>query len=86
MQSITQFLSEEQDEAAVRKILPKVTELLTKEEVIEYVAVQKKLVVNISPDAIVLTNRRYIVVRPGLFGMQFQDSKTSRGPKCRTCT
>lgn len=73
MQPISQFLSEEQDESAVRKILPKVSELLTKDEVIEYIAVQKKLVVNISPDAIVLTNKRFIFVQPGLFGMQFQD-------------
>lgn len=73
MQSINQFLSEEQDEAAVRKIVPKVSELLTKEEAIEYVAVQKKLVVNISPDAVVLTNKRIIFVQPSLFGMKFQD-------------
>jgi ribosomal protein S19 len=73
VQSVSQFLSEEQDEAAVRKILPKVSELLTKDEAIEYIAVQKKLVVNISPDAIVLTNKRFILVQPSLFGMQFQD-------------
>lgn len=73
MQSINQFLSDEQDEGAVRKILPKVSELLTKDESIEYIAVQKKLVVNISPDAIVLTNKRLIMVQPSLFGMQFQD-------------
>lgn len=73
MQSISQFLSEEQDEAAVRKIIPKVSELLTKEEAIEYIAVQKKLVVNISPDAVVLTNKRIVFVQPGLFGMKFQD-------------
>jgi len=73
MQSVSQFLSEEQDEAAIRKILPKVSELLTKDETIEYIAVQKKLVVNISPDAIVLTNKRFILVQPSLFGMQFQD-------------
>jgi hypothetical protein len=73
MQSISQFLSEEQDEVAVRKILPKITELLTKEEAIDYIAVQKKLVVNISPDAVVLTNKRIIFVQPSLFGMKFQD-------------
>jgi hypothetical protein len=73
MQVISQFLTEEQDEAAVRKILPKVSELMTKDETIEYIAVQKKLVINISPDAIVLTNKRFILVRPSLFGMQFQD-------------
>ena len=73
MQSISQFLSEEQDEAAVRKILPKISELLTKDETIEYIAVQKKLVINISPDAVVLTNKRLIFVQPSLFGMKFQD-------------
>lgn len=67
------FLSEEQDAESVRKILPKVFELLTKDEFIEYVAVQKKLVVNISPDAVVLTNKRIIFVQPSLFGMKFQD-------------
>ncbi len=73
MQSINQFLSEEQDEASVRNIVPKVSELLTKDEAMEYIAVQKKLVVNISPDAVVLTNKRIIFVQPSLFGMKFQD-------------
>jgi hypothetical protein len=73
MQQISKFLSDEQDEGAVRKILPKVAELLTKEEAIEYIAVQKKPVLNISPDAVVLTNRRFIVVRPRLLGLSFQD-------------
>ncbi|MGY1459011.1 PH domain-containing protein [Luteimonas sp. A534] len=73
MQSIKQFLSDEQDESAVRKILPKVSELLTKDETVEYIAVQKKLVVNLSPDAIVLTNKRFILVQPSMFGMKFQD-------------
>ena len=73
MQHISKFISEEQDESAIRKILPKVSELLTKDETIEYIAVQKKIVVNISPDAIVLTNKRFIFVQPSLFGMKFQD-------------
>ncbi|MEN1928444.1 PH domain-containing protein [Luteimonas sp. MJ250] len=73
MQSISQFLSDEQDETAVRKILPKVSELLTKDEAVEYIAVQKKFVVNISPDAIVLTNKRFVLVQPSMFGMKFQD-------------
>lgn len=73
MELMTQFLTDEQDEAAVRKILPKVSELLTKDELIEYIAVQKKLVMNLSPDAVVLTNRRFILVRPKMLGMTFQD-------------
>ena len=73
MVSLDAFLCEEQDESAVRRILPKVGELLTKDETVEYIAVQKKLIINLSPDAIVLTNKRFIVVKPGLMGMQFRD-------------
>ncbi len=70
---LSDLLKDDQDEDAVRKILPKVTELLTKEEVVEYIAVQKKMVINLSPDAIVLTNRRFFIVRPKMMGMTFQD-------------
>jgi hypothetical protein len=73
LKTIADLLSDEQDEAAVRKILPKVQELLTLEESVEYIAVQKKLVVNLSPDAVVLTNKRFILVKPGLMGMRFHD-------------
>lgn len=73
MKPIQELLADEQDEAAVRKMLPKVNELLTRDETIEYIAVQKKLVVNISPDAIVLTNRRFILVQPKMLGMSFVD-------------
>ncbi|GAB3340813.1 hypothetical protein GCM10027359_19230 [Marilutibacter aestuarii] len=70
---ISDFLTDDQDEAAVRKLVPKISELLTKDEAIEYIAVQKKLVMNLTPDAIVLTNRRFIAVRPKMLGMTFQD-------------
>jgi hypothetical protein len=70
---ISRFIGEEQDEGFVRKIVDKVADLLTAEERIEYVAVQKNLVVTISPDAIVLTGRRFILVKPGLLGMTFHD-------------
>lgn len=73
VKAITELLSDEQDEASVRKILPKVEELITKDEEIEYIAVQKKLVLNLSPDAIVLTNKRFILVQPSLMGMKFRD-------------
>ncbi|MCF5974177.1 PH domain-containing protein, partial [Xanthomonas perforans] len=33
----------------------------------------KKMVMNLSPDAVVLTNRRFIVVYPKLLGMTFRD-------------
>ncbi len=56
------ILTDEQDPVAVGKILPKITELLTRDEQVAYIAVQKKMVMNLSPDAVVLTNRRFIVV------------------------
>ncbi|KHL54644.1 PH domain-containing protein [Xanthomonas cannabis] len=73
MDAVAQFLTDEQDPVAVGKILPKVSELLTRDEQVEYIAVQKKMVMNLSPDAVVLTNRRFIVVYPTLFGMTFRD-------------
>ncbi|SEM35574.1 Short C-terminal domain-containing protein [Pseudoxanthomonas sp. GM95] len=73
MRPIAELLSDEQDEAAVTKLLPKIQQLLSADETVDYIAVQKKLVVNISPDAIVLTSRRLIIVRPRLMGMDFQD-------------
>lgn len=73
MKLISELLTDEQDEAAVKKIVPKVSELLTPDEEIQYMAVQKKLVVNFSPDAVVLTNKRFILVQPSLMGMKFQD-------------
>lgn len=73
MEVFTQFLTDEQDPVAVGKILPKVNELLTRDEQVEYIAVQKKMVMNLSPAAVVLTNRRFIVVHPTLFGMTFRD-------------
>lgn len=73
MDALAQFLTDEQDPVAVGKILPKVNELLTRDEQVDYIAVQKKMVMNLSPDAVVLTNRRFIVVQPKLFEMTFRD-------------
>lgn len=67
------LVSDEQDPAAVRKILAKVKDLLTQGETVDYICVQKKPVITISPDAIVLTNRRFIAVHPKLTGFTFED-------------
>jgi len=69
------YLNESQDPKTVEKVLTKVNELLTKEEKIEYIAVQKKPALNISPDSIALTNKRILFCRPRKFGlsMSFQD-------------
>jgi len=71
---LKKFLNEEQDPKAVEKLLVKVTGLLTSEEQVEYIAVQKKPV-NLSPDCIALTNKRIIFCRPKNLGlsMDFQD-------------
>lgn len=72
---LKKFLNEEQDPKAVEKILEKITGLLTANEAVEYIAVQKKPVVNFSPDCIALTNKRIIFCKPKNFGlsMNFQD-------------
>ena len=67
------FLGDEQDPAAVAKMVAKAKDLLTSGEQIEYIAVQKKPLVNIAPDGILLTNKRLMIVRPKLLGMTFQD-------------
>lgn len=73
MDALAQFLTDDQDPVAVGKILPKIIELLTRDEHVEYIAVQKKMMMNLSPDAVVLTNRRFVVVYPKLLGMTFRD-------------
>jgi hypothetical protein len=70
---LQKFLSDEQDPAAVRQAHSKVSQILTRDEKISYIAVQKSLI-NLSPDCAVLTNRRFIIYKPKLLGgASFQD-------------
>lgn len=73
--NLSKFLNEEQDTKTVEKIYEKVKGLLTSGEEVQYIAVQKKPAVNISPDCIALTSKRIIFCRPKNFGfsMEFQD-------------
>lgn len=73
--NLKKFLNEEQDPKDVEKLLSKVQGLLTSGEELEYIAVQKKPAINLSPDCIALTNKRIIFCRPKNFGfsMDFQD-------------
>lgn len=73
--NLKKFLNEEQDPKSVEKVLEKINSLLTSQEFVEYIAVQKKPAINLSPDCIALTNRRIIFCRPKTFGlsMDFQD-------------
>lgn len=70
---MSKLVSEEQDPAVVEKILKKARELFTRGEEVEYVGVQKKPVVTIAPDAVLLTNKRFMIVRPKMLGMTFED-------------
>ncbi len=60
---LVRFLSEEQDPKVVEQVHPRVQELLTRDEEILYIAVQKPMMVSLSPEAVILTNRRFIVYR-----------------------
>ncbi|WP_374442364.1 PH domain-containing protein [Epilithonimonas sp.] len=72
---IKKFMNEDQDPKAVEKISEKVNDLLTNEETVEYIAVQNKPAINISPDSVVLTNKRILFFRSKSFGLitDFQD-------------
>ena len=64
---LVRFLSEEQDPKVVETVYPRVQELLTRDEEILYIAVQKPMV-SLSPEAVILTNKRFIVYRRTLTG------------------
>jgi hypothetical protein len=75
MIDLKQFLNEEQDPKAIEKIVNKLSAVLMNGEEVGYIAVQKKPAVNLSPDAIALTNKRVIFCRPKNLGLsiEFQD-------------
>lgn len=75
MEKLERYLNESQDPKTVEKILSRVNELLMTGEKIEYIAVQKKPALNISPESIALTNKRVIFCRPKNLGlsMEFDD-------------
>ena len=67
-QFLAPFLNEEQDASAVAQAYERVKQVVTRGEEIVYIAVQKKPVVNINPDCVVLTTRRFIIYRAKLLG------------------
>ncbi|MBN1487613.1 MAG: PH domain-containing protein [Anaerolineae bacterium] len=71
---LDKFLKEEQDSTVVRKIYDRASQILTSGEEILYIAVQNKPVVNITPECVVLTTRRFIIYKPKLLGqVDFED-------------
>jgi len=75
MEELKKYLNENQDPKVIEKILGKVNELLTTNETVEYIAVQKKPIVTLSPDCVALTNKRVIFCSPKTLGfsMSFVD-------------
>ncbi len=75
MENVKRFLNENQNQKAVEKVINRVGELLTSGENIQYIAVQKKPAITLSPHCVALTNKRIIFCRPKKLGlvMNFQD-------------
>jgi hypothetical protein len=63
------FLYEEQDPKAVEKVLGKLTDMLSSNEELIYLAVQKRPAVNLLPDCIAVSNKRIFYCLPANFGM-----------------
>ncbi len=67
-------LSHHPNASLVDGMCQKVQSILTSQEVIQYVAIQQKPLMNLSPDAMIATNRRLIFFRSKLLGrFEFQD-------------
>lgn len=66
---IDRFLSDEQDPKAVEKVLGKLNDMLTSNEELIYLAVQKKPAVNLLPDCIAVSTRRIFYCEPANLGM-----------------
>jgi hypothetical protein len=71
--ALSGLLGDEQDPGVVEKVTKKAKDLLSKGEQIEYIGVQKKPLITIAPDAILLTNKRFMIVRPKMLSMNFED-------------
>lgn len=66
---LTDILNNTQNPKALEKVVGRVEGILTTGEKVEYLAVQKKPLINISPDSLVLTNKRIILFRPANMGL-----------------
>jgi hypothetical protein len=65
--TLRRFSDEGQESKAVQRVRDKVSQILTRNEEIVYIAVQKP-VISLAPDSAILTNRRFILYRPKVFG------------------
>lgn len=63
------FLNEEQDPKMVDKVCIRMNDLFLPDEELLYIAVQKKPAINLSPNSVVLTNKRLILFRSKSLGL-----------------
>ncbi|MVN89552.1 PH domain-containing protein [Mucilaginibacter aquatilis] len=69
---IEKFLNDQQDPKAVEKVYSRLVELLPAGEETLYIATQKKPLVNLLPDTIVITNRRVLFFTPANLGLSLK--------------
>ncbi len=71
---LAHLLTDSQDPDQVAKIYEKVKQLLTRGEQVSYIAVQKAITYDPTPEIVVLTNRRFMHYRQNVLGQaQFTD-------------
>jgi hypothetical protein len=70
--NIKKIVTEDQDPRAIEKISEKLKNLLLSDEVVGYIAVQKKTIVTIFPDSIVLTNKRILLFKSKNLGLSME--------------
>jgi hypothetical protein len=66
--TLAQYLTENQDPDQVARIYEKVSQLLTRGEQVIYIAIQKALTYDPTPEIVVLTNRRFMHYQQNLLG------------------
>ncbi len=69
---IEQFLKDQQEPKAVEKVYSRLNDLLNSGEEIIYIAVQKKPLVNITPDCVAITNKRIFFFTAANLGLSIK--------------
>lgn len=69
---IEQFLKDQQDPKAADKVYSRLNDLLNSGEEIVYIAVQKKPLVNITPDCVAITNKRIFFFTAANLGLSIK--------------
>ncbi len=67
--NINQYINDGQDPKVVEKLLLKLQDMLTSDERVTYIAVQKKPAVTLFPDTVTLTKKRIFLCRSTKMGL-----------------